>query len=98
MPINNHAAADSWLAKHRPGTGICFVQFADVAFNELPTLYLARPAEVAARLKSASGGRGDTILWENYTRGPRAAGAGTVERIPNEWLLSKTRVVELLSH
>ncbi len=48
------------------------------------------------RLREAAGGRGDTILYENYTRGPKAAGAGTTERLPNTWLLSATRVNELL--
>jgi hypothetical protein len=68
------------------------VQFKDAKFDELPRVYLAKPEEIAERLRKASGGRGDTILYENHTRGPRAAGAGTVERIPNDWRLSAGRV------
>jgi hypothetical protein len=71
---NYHGAADVWLQKHRPRTAICLVQFHGVADDALPRVYLAWPREIVERLKSASGGRGDTILFENYTRGPRAAG------------------------
>jgi hypothetical protein len=91
-----HAAADRWLARHRPHTALCFVQFHGVDFDAMPRVYLARPLEIAARLKCASGGRGDTILYENYTRGPRAAGAGTIERIPLPWLLSAHRIIEVM--
>lgn len=93
---NYHGAADEWLKRHTPRTALCFVQFQGATLDELPRLYLAAPVEVVARLKAASGGRGDTILWENYTRGPRAAGAGTVEKIPDEWKLSRERVEQIM--
>lgn len=89
---NYHGAAAAWVERHKPGTVICLVQFKDAKFDELPRVYLAKPEEIAERLRQASGGRGDTILYENHTRGQRAAGAGTVERIPDEWRLSSTRV------
>ena len=95
-PTNYHGAADAWLARHKPRTALCFVQFKSVEFDAMPRIYLARPSEVAHLLKEASGGRGDTILWENHKRGPTAAGAGTVERIPDDWRLSKDRVEALL--
>jgi len=91
------AAAERWCARHKPLTVLCFVQFKGVADNELPRTYLAWPQEVRTQLQSASGGRGDTILWENYRRGPRAAGAGTTERIPDSWKMTRTRVECLLS-
>jgi hypothetical protein len=62
----------------------------------MPRVYLAWPAEIGGRLKVASGGRGDTILWENYTRGPRAAGDGSVEIIPDSWKMTRDRVEQLL--
>jgi hypothetical protein len=89
-------AADAWLKRHKPRTALCLIQFKDVPADALPRCYLAWPPEIAARLKSASGGRGDTVLFENYRRGPRAAGAGSVERIPDNWKLSQERVVEFL--
>lgn len=91
------AAADLWLNRHGARTILCLVQFKGVHLDEMPRLYVATPVEVAARLYSASGGRGDTILWENYTRGPRAAGAGTVEKIPDSWRLSEARMAEILA-
>jgi hypothetical protein len=89
-------AADEWLARHKPGTVICLVQFQNAKFEEMPRIYLATPHEVATKLRDASGGRGDTVLWENYTCGPKAQGAGTIERLPDEWRLSETRVNDLL--
>ena len=62
---NSHDAADLWLAGHKAGTAICLVQLKDVDNDALPRAYLAWPLEIAARLKAASGGGGDTILWEN---------------------------------
>ncbi|MDA9426229.1 hypothetical protein [Bradyrhizobium sp. CCBAU 53380] len=93
---NYHGAADAWLARHKPRTALCFIQFKDVPFDAMPRCYLAWPLEVATRLKSASGGRGDTVLFEDYRRGPRAAGAGSVERIPDEWKLTQQRIEEFL--
>jgi hypothetical protein len=93
---NYHAAADEWLARHKAHTALCFVQFKGIEFDAMPRIYLARPVEVMARLTGASGGRGDTILFEDYTRGPRAAGAGTNERIPDTWRLSANRIADVM--
>lgn len=93
---NYHGAADKWLARHKNKTVMCFVQFKDVPVGGMPRIYLASPYEVTTKLKSASGGRGDTILHESYTRGPKAAGAGTLEEMPQSWRFSRERVDELL--
>lgn len=93
---NYHGAADKWLARHKSKTVMCFVQFKDIPVGGMPRIYLATPSEVALKLKAASGGRGDTILHECYTRGPKAAGAGTVEEMPQAWRFSRERVDELL--
>jgi hypothetical protein len=93
---NYHGAAELWLERHKPLTALCLVQFRGVADDDMPRIYLAWPKEIADRLKAASGGRGDTLLWENYTRGPRAAGAGTIERIPENWKMTRSRVHELV--
>jgi hypothetical protein len=93
---NYHGAAEEWLGRHKPRTALCFVQFKGVEFTAMPRIYLARPIEVAERLKLASGGRGNTILYENYTHGAKAAGAGTIEKIPTEWCLSANRVDQVI--
>lgn len=92
-----HQAADDWCARHKIGTALCLVQFQGVADDQLPRLYLAWPSEIADRLKSASGGRGDTILYEDYVRGPKAAGAGTRETLPAHWKLTRERLIQMLS-
>ncbi len=91
-----HAAADIWCAKHKPKTVVCFVQYKRIALVEMPRVYLATPAEVAERLRLAANGRGDTILHEDHTWGPRAHAAGQVERIPDTWRFSLDRINELL--
>lgn len=90
-----HRAADMWLAKHSNGTILCFVQFKAVGAAEMPRVYLARPVEVVAQLKSAAAGRGDTILNENHTWTQKAQAAGTTDRIPDTWRFSYARAENL---
>jgi Holliday junction resolvase-like predicted endonuclease len=96
-PANYHGAIDLWLLRHKLGTVLCLVQFQGVAIDALPRIYLAGPKEIADLLRAASGGRGDTILFEDKTRGPKAAGAGTIERVPAAWKLSAERLTALLA-
>jgi Holliday junction resolvase-like predicted endonuclease len=89
---NSHDAADLWLAGHKAGTAICLVQLKDVGEDAPPRAYLAWPLEIAARLKAASGGGGDLILRENCTRN-----GGTLERLLEEWRMTRERVVRLIN-
>ena len=90
-PTDYHRAADNWLQRHKPRTVMCFVQFKDAPIDALPRIYLAWPQEVCDLLKSARGGKGDTILWEQRDdRGLRAS-------IPTHWTMSKERVADLIS-
>ena len=91
-----HRAADRWLEAHHGKSILCFVQFKGVSIDQLPRVYLARPREVASQLKAAVKGRGETILYEDHLWGPRAAGYGTSERLPDDWRFSLERVEELL--
>lgn len=93
---NYHGAVDTWLLRHKPRTVICFVQFKNVPIDQLPRIYLATPTEVGKRLCETAGGRGDTILYEAHTWGPRAKAAGKSERIPESWRFGAARVEELL--
>lgn len=94
---NYHAAADLWLARHKPRTALCLVQFKGVMVDELPRIYLAWPIEVVEKLKLASNKRGDTILYEDYVRGPKAHGSGLREYLPEQWKLTRERIEEMLS-
>ncbi len=90
-----HGAIDRWLARHKPRTVFCFVQFGGVPLDTLPRVYLATPEEVAQRLHETAGGRGDTVLYESHTWGSRAKAAGTTENIPASWRFSAERVEAL---
>jgi len=93
---NYHGAVDAWLKRHKPRTIFCFVQFKGVAEDQMPRTYLATPKDVASRLLATAKGRGDTILYEKHTWGPKAVGAGSIEQIPEQWKFSLARVEELL--
>ena len=58
----------------------------------MPRVYLATPEEIAKRLNESAGGRGETILYENHTWGPRAVGFGTIDCIPEEWKFTPERL------
>ena len=93
-----HGAIDIWLERHGPRTVLCLVQFAGVPSDLLPRLYLATPKEVAKRLHETAKGRGDSILYENQEWTLRAHGAGTVDKIPDNWRFTRGRVEELLEN
>lgn len=94
---NYHGAIDLWLAKHSKKTVFCLVQFKDVAIHELPRVYLATPAEIAAELKAAAAGRGDTMIYEQHSWAPHAHARGTIDKIPAAWQFSEARIIALLS-
>ena len=94
---NYHGAVDIWLARHSSETIMCFVQFENVAINEMPRVYLATPLEVADWLKASAKGRGDTVLREHHVWGIRAQAAGTTDQIPCSWQFTSKRVSELAS-
>ena len=90
-----HEAIDRWLEAHHKGTVFCLVQFKGTSPNEMPRVYIATPKEIAERMKASAGGRGETILYENHTWGPRAAGYGTTYKIPDDWIISAERLREM---
>ena len=89
-----HEAVSKWLEAHGNRTVFCLVQFKDTAIDQHPRVYIATPQEIAERLNASAGGRGETILYENHTWGPKAVGYGTTDRIPDEWKVSETRLRE----
>ena len=61
----------------------------------MPRMYLASPEEVAEILCKEAGGRGESILYENHTWGPKASAYGTVDKLPDEWRFTEARVEEM---
>jgi Holliday junction resolvase-like predicted endonuclease len=90
-----HDAVDRWLVRHKPRTILCLVQFRGTTPTEMPRVYLATPTEIGRRLKETAKGRGDTMIYEQHTWGPRAHGAGTLEQVPEVWKFSRERVEQL---
>lgn len=86
-----HEAVAKWLAGHHKKTIFCLVQFQGTADHEMPRMYLASPAEIAAVLNASAGGHGETILYEYHKWGPRAAASGTVDHIPEAWKFTAER-------
>jgi len=90
-----HGAADVWLSRHGNKTVFCLVQFKDTPIEMLPRMYLASPQEIAAWLKNAAAGRGDTILYERHVWTPRAKAFGTIDVIPESWKFTEKRLEEI---
>lgn len=90
-----HAAIRGWVARHKPRTVLCFVQFMGIDLTLMPRVYLASVADVAQRLRETRKGCGDTILWEKHVWTSKGRGAGTVDEIPASWIFSPQRIDEL---
>jgi Holliday junction resolvase-like predicted endonuclease len=90
-----HGAVDTWLKRHSQKTVFCLAQFKGTTISELPRMYLAKPLEIAAWLKSAAAGRGDTILFERHAWSDRAQAAGTIDTIPGSWVFTEARLGEI---
>lgn len=92
-----HQAIQAWQeANDKKGIIFCLVQFQGINDNEMPRMYLATPAEIAQKMNTSAGGRGDTILYENHTRGPHAAGSGTTDSVPTEWAFTEQRIQDMM--
>lgn len=92
-----HQAIQAWQeANDKKKIIFCLVQFQGINDNEMPRMYLATPAEIAQKMNASAGGRGDTILYEKHTRGPRAAGSGTIDSVPTEWAFTEQRIQDML--
>jgi len=92
-----HDMIDIWQQQLDPQLIFCLVDFHTVSFEQLPPMYLAKPYEIAERLKQARGGIGSSTLWIEKVWGQRAAGAGSIERVPESWRFSPERIAELLA-
>lgn len=93
---NYYAAADAWCKKHKPRTIVCLVQFKNVPIDKMPRVFLATPLNIAEHLKKSANGRGETILYEYKQWSDRAFGAGTIDKIPDEWEFSESRIAEMI--
>lgn len=89
-----HEAIERWLDDHGKKTVFCLVQFQNVADSEMPRMYLVAPAEIADMLKKSRSGNGETVLRE-YHEWKAGVAAGTIDKIPEEWVFSRLRAKEI---
>ncbi|PTU27731.1 hypothetical protein CJD38_18160 [Stenotrophobium rhamnosiphilum] len=83
-------AIDLWRDAQRKDVIFLFVQFRGVALGSSPRAYLAKPAEIAAHMKTQCHGRGHGSLQENYRESH--PGSKYDHRIPNAWIFSLQRL------
>lgn len=84
-----HEAADAWLAAQRKDIVFIFVQFLRVNFDAPPRVYVARPAEIAAHLKTQRAGQGYGSLQEGVLN---IGQSKYNHRIPESWCFSSARL------
>lgn len=88
--VNYHAAIDQWLSIQREDVVYVLVQFINVPLGQAPRVYVARPPEIAAHLKTQCSGRGHGSLQEDYRRDhPRTQ---YNHKVPREWCFSSERI------
>ena len=88
--VDYHAAIDQWLSMQRDDVVYVFVQFIHVPLGQAPRVFVARPPEIAAHMKTQCSGRGHGSLHEDYRRdNPRSQ---YDHKIPSEWGFSYKRI------
>jgi hypothetical protein len=88
--VDYHAAIEKWLSVQPDGIVYLFVQFKNVALGQAPRVFVARPNEIAAHMKSQCSGRGHGSLQEDYLRDH--PGSKYNHKIPAEWNFSRERI------
>jgi hypothetical protein len=66
--VNYHQAIDHWQSAQRSDVVFALVQFLNVTVGAAPRVYIARPPEIAAHLKTQRAGVGHGPLHEDYRR------------------------------
>lgn len=66
--VNYHTAINQWLSIQRQDVIYLFIQFLNVALGQAPRVYVARPPEIAAHMKTQCSGRGHGSLQEDFRR------------------------------
>lgn len=91
--VNYHAAIDQWLSIQREDVVYLFVQFINVALGQAPRVYVARPPEIAAHMKTQCNGRGHGTLQEDFRRDhPRSQ---YDHKVPASWSFSYGRLDQI---
>jgi hypothetical protein len=88
--MSYHEAIDKWLGMQRGDIVFMFIQFFGVPLGEAPRVYIARPEEVAAHMKTQCHGRGYGSLQEDIRQ--QRPTSKYNHKVPNSWLFSQDRI------
>ena len=95
-PAECHRAINRWFDRQGRHVVFCLVQFEPSDLKSMPRMYLATPAEIAARLHTSVEQLGDVALYEQYEI-EDSTGLHTVETLPADWRFSEQRIAELMT-
>jgi hypothetical protein len=85
-----HQAIDAWCQDQRDDVIFLLVEFLGVSFGDAPRVYISRPTQIAAHMKTQCNGNGHASLAEDWYRDhPRARRS---DSIPTEWVFTKYRI------
>ena len=88
--VNYHQAIEQWLTTQRDDIVFLLVQFQGISLGQAPRVYIARPPEIAERLRSHRNGKGHGALQEDWQRNhPKSAYS---DKIPGAWAFSRERI------
>ncbi len=88
--VDYHGAIDRWFAAQRKDTVYIFVQFKHLQFGDAPRVYVVRPKEIAAHMKTQCDGRGHGALQEDFQRDrPKSKYS---HKMPQSWRFSIQRI------
>jgi Holliday junction resolvase-like predicted endonuclease len=88
--VDYHEAIENWLSNQRDDVVFIFVQFIHVTFGQAPRVFVARPQEIAAHMKTQCLGRGHGALQEDYLRDH--PNSKYDHKIPSKWEFSYNRI------
>jgi hypothetical protein len=87
---NYHEAIEAWCNDQRPDVVFVLVEYRGVQIGIAPRVYVARPPEIAAHMKTQCNGNGHGSLAENWLRDhPKAKRS---DMIPKSWLFTSQRI------
>lgn len=89
-----HEAIDYWKQKHSDDIVFAFVQFQNIPLGEMPLVYLATIAEVAAALKLLRKNEGDTRIQVKHTWKSGVA-KGVTDVMNPDWKFSLKRIEQI---
>ena len=88
--VNYVQAIDQWLTNQPDDLVFMLVQFIGVQLGDAPRVYVVRPHEIAAHMKTQCHGRGHGSLQEDCKRDhPKSK---YDHKVPSSWMFTEARI------